>query len=134
MIRVKMELQFHRQSLAVAWGELIIESMEKLCAIGGNTGDVRLWVKECLLRSQFRLNTLPQDAQLYGFMSVCVSRWVFKLDLWLNDLEQTGHLWGDSSRCRILCTASVLDWQKPLPHSPHLKGFSLLWMYLKQKK
>jgi hypothetical protein len=24
-------------------------------------------------------------------------------------------------------------WQKPLPHSAHLNGFSLLWMYLQRK-
>lgn len=32
--------------------------------------------------------------------------------------------------CRVLWTARVLDWQKPFPHSWHLKGFSLEWMYL----
>lgn len=33
--------------------------------------------------------------------------------------------------CKVLWTASVLDWQKPFPHSWHLKGFSLEWMYLR---
>lgn len=65
--------------------------------------------------------------------SLWVSMWVFRFDLWLKDLLQTGHLWGDSSMCKILCTAKVLDWQKPLPHSLHLNGFSLLWMYLEKK-
>ena len=32
--------------------------------------------------------------------------------------------------CNVLWTARVLDWQKPFPHSWHLKGFSLEWMYL----
>lgn len=32
--------------------------------------------------------------------------------------------------CRVLWTARVLDWQKPFPHSWHLKGFSLEWIYL----
>uniref|UniRef100_A0A1A9WI13 Uncharacterized protein n=1 Tax=Glossina brevipalpis TaxID=37001 RepID=A0A1A9WI13_9MUSC len=33
----------------------------------------------------------------------------------------------------ILCTASVRDWQNPLPHSAHLKGFSFEWIYLVMK-
>lgn len=32
--------------------------------------------------------------------------------------------------CKVLWTAKVRDWQKPFPHSSHLNGFSLLWMYL----
>lgn len=66
------------------------------------------------------------------FASAWVDRWVFRLDLWLKLLLQTGHLWGDSSMCRILWTANVLDWQNPLPHSEHLNGFSLEWMYLEK--
>lgn len=62
--------------------------------------------------------------------SLCVSRCVFKLDLWLKLLLHTGHLWGDSSICKILWTANVLDWQNPFPHSVHLKGFSFECMYL----
>nr|CAI5823842.1 unnamed protein product [Callosobruchus analis] len=100
-------------------------------------GDVplvpRLWVRLCLRRSQFRLNTFPHAEQLYGLISVWVSRWVFRLERWLKDLLHTGHLCGDSSIWRILWTAKVRDWQKPFPHSVHLKGFSLLWMYLQQK-
>lgn len=38
---------------------------------------------------------------------------------------------GLTCMCRVLWTARVLDWQKPFPHSWHLKGFSLEWMYLK---
>lgn len=91
----------------------------------------KLWVKLCLLRSQFLLNTLPHTEQWYGLMSVCVRRCVLRLERWLKLRLHTGHLWGDSSMWRILCTANVRDWQKPFPHSPHLKGFSLLWMYLK---
>lgn len=34
---------------------------------------------------------------------------------------------------RVLWTARVLDWQKPFPHSWHLKGFSLEWMYLQRE-
>lgn len=34
--------------------------------------------------------------------------------------------------CNVLWTARVLDWQKPFPHSWHLKGFSLEWMYLQR--
>lgn len=34
---------------------------------------------------------------------------------------------------RLLWTANVRDWQKPLPHTSHLKGFSLQWMYLSKK-
>lgn len=94
----------------------------------------KLWVRLCLLRSQFLRKTFPQVEQLYGLISVWVNRCVFRLDRWLKDLLQTGHLCGDSSMCRILWTAKVRDWQKPLPHSVHLKGFSLLWMYLKQIK
>jgi len=33
-------------------------------------------------------------------------------------------------KCNVLWTAKVRDWQKPLPHSWHLKGFSLEWIYL----
>lgn len=91
------------------------------------------WVRACLLRSQFLRNTLPQELHSYGLWSVCVSKWVFRLERWLKERLHTGHLWGDSSMWRILCTARVRDWQKPLPHSPHLKGFSLLWMYLEQQ-
>lgn len=36
--------------------------------------------------------------------------------------------------CSVLWTARVLDWQNPFPHSWHLKGFSLEWMYLKARK
>jgi len=36
--------------------------------------------------------------------------------------------------CSVLWTARVLDWQKPFPHSWHLKGFSLEWMYLQGKR
>lgn len=68
------------------------------------------------------------------FASLWVKRCVFKFDLWLKLLLQTGHLWGDSSMCKILCTASVLDWQNPFPHSVHLKGFSFECMYLKNRK
>lgn len=69
-----------------------------------------------------------------GLTSVCVSRWVFKLDLWLKHRWQMGHRWGDSSMWRIRWTAKVLDWQNPLPHSLHLKGFSFEWMYLWSRK
>lgn len=68
------------------------------------------------------------------FASLCVSRCVFKLDLWLKLLLQTGHLWGDSSICKILCTASVRDWQNPFPHSVHLNGFSFECMYLEHRE
>lgn len=68
------------------------------------------------------------------FASLCVNRWVFKFDLWLKLLLHTGHLWGDSSICKILCTARVLDWQNPFPHSVHLNGFSFEWIYLKKKE
>lgn len=84
----------------------------------------RLCVRLCRRRSQFLRNTLPQDEQLYGLMSVWVSRCVFRLERWLKLRLQTGHLCGDSSKCRILCTARVRDWQNPFPHSPHLNGFS----------
>lgn len=67
-------------------------------------------------------------------LSLCVRRCVFRLDRWLKERLHTGHLWGDSSMCRILWTARVRDWQNPFPHSAHLNGFSLLWMYLKQDK
>jgi hypothetical protein len=72
--------------------------------------------------------------QLYGLMSVCVSRCVFRFDRWLKLRLHTGHLCGDSSKCRILCTANVRDWQNPLPHSRHLNGFSLECMYLRTWK
>lgn len=94
----------------------------------------KLWVRLCRRKSQFRRNTFPQDAQWYGLMSVWVSRWVFKLDRWLKLRLQTGHLCGDSSMCRILWTAKVRDWQNPLPHSRHLNGFSLEWMYLMKRR
>jgi hypothetical protein len=91
-----------------------------------------VWVIMCLLRSQFLLNTLPQSWcwQLYGLISVCVNMCVFRFDLWLNDRPQVTHLCGESSMWRIRCTASVRDWQNPLPHSRHLNGFSFEWMYL----
>lgn len=91
---------------------------------------VKLCVKLWRLRSQLRRNTLPHCEQWYGLMSVCVSKCVFKFDRWLKLRLQTGHLCGDSSRWRILWTANVRDWQNPLPHSKHLKGFSFEWMYL----
>nr|CAI5849546.1 unnamed protein product [Callosobruchus analis] len=79
-------------------------------------GDVplvpRLWVRLCLRRSQFRLNTFPHAEQLYGLISVWVSRWVFRLERWLKDLLHTGHLCGDSSIWRILWTAKVRSVQK----------------------
>ena len=64
-----------------------------------------------------------------GLTSVWVNRWVLRFDLWLNIRWQMGQRWGDSSIWRILWTAKVRDWQKPFPHSLHLKGFSLEWMY-----
>lgn len=104
---------------------------------GGIARDVvdplRLWVRLCRRRSQLRRKTFPQEAQWYGLMSVCVKRWVFRFDRWLKLRLQTGHLCGDSSMCRILCTASVLDWQNPFPHSRHLKGFSFEWIYLESQ-
>lgn len=92
------------------------------------------WVSAWRLRSQFRRNTLPHALHSYGLWSVCVSKWVFKLERWLKLRAQTGHLCGDSSMWRILWTANVRDWQKPLPHSPHLNGFSFEWIYLEMKK
>ena len=66
-------------------------------------------------------------------LSVDVFEWicmcVFRLARWLKLRLQTGHLCGDSSKCVTLWTAKVRDWQKPLPQSLHLKGFSLEWMY-----
>lgn len=90
---------------------------------------VRLWRR----RSQLRRNTFPQATQWYGLISVWVKRCVFRFDRWLKLRLQTGHLCGDSSMCRILCTAKVRDWQNPFPHSRHLKGFSLEWIYLGTK-
>jgi len=98
-----------------------------------DTGD-KLCVRLCRRRSQFLRNTLLHVGQLYGLMSVCVNRCVFRLDRWLKLRLHTGHLCGDSSRWRILCTANVRDWQNPLPHSRHLNGFSLEWMYLRTLK
>lgn len=91
------------------------------------------WVRVCRLRSQFRLNSFPQDPQLYGLMSVWVRRWVLRLLRWLNVLPQVEHLWGESSICKIRWTARVRDWQNPLPQSVHLKGFSFECMYLQKK-
>lgn len=125
-------------SLAVIRSKLVVE--EHLSALARDAGSViaampaRLWVKLCLRRSQFRRNTLPQAKQLYGLMSVWVSRWVFRFERWLKLRLHTGHLCGDSSMCKILCTARVRDWQKPLPHSVHLNGFSFEWMYLKNRR
>jgi len=94
----------------------------------------RLCVRLCRRRSQFLRKTLPQAVQWYGLISVWVNRWVFKLERWLKLRLQTGHLCGDSSMCRILWTANVLDWQNPLPHSVHLNGFSFEWIYLLENK
>lgn len=97
----------------------------------------KLCVKLWRLKSQFLRKTFPHAPQWYGLISVCVNRCVFRLDRWLKLRLHTGHLCGDSSRWRILCTANVRDWQKPLPHSVHLNGFSFEWMYLfsmKKKK
>ena len=44
----------------------------------------------------------------------------------LREEEEEGDL---DSMWRILCTARVLDWQNPFPHSSHLNGFSFEWMY-----
>lgn len=82
-------------------------------------GSQMLWVNLCLRKSQFRLKTFLHWLHSYGLWSVWVRRWVLRFDLWLKLLLQIGHLWGDSSICRILWTAKVLDWQKPFPHSPH---------------
>lgn len=87
-------------------------------------------VNVCRLRSQFLLNSLPQEAQLYGLISVCVRRCVFRLLRWLNVRPHVEHLCGESSMWSIRWTAKVRDWQKPLPQSVHLKGFSLECMYL----
>ena len=65
-----------------------------------------------------------------GLTSVWVSKWVLRLDLWLKVRWQMGHLWGESSMCKIRCTARVRDWQNPLPHSLHLKGFSSEWIFM----
>lgn len=85
-----------------------------------------------LLRSVQVAKNLAHNVHSIGW-SVWVIMWVLRLDLWLKALLQIGHLWGDSSICRILCTASVRDWQKPLPHSEHLNGFSLLCIYLERQ-
>lgn len=94
---------------------LVDKSKRVLSGWGGGAGYWKYWWLSC------------------GLSVAWVNKCVFKFERWLKDLEQTGHLWGDSSMCRILCTAKVLDWQNPLPHSVHLKGFSLLWMYLKKR-
>lgn len=94
----------------------------------------KLCVKLCRRRSQLRRNTFPHAEQWYGLISVCVSKCVFKFERWLKLRLHTGHLCGDSSKCNILCTANVRDWQKPLPHSLHLNGFSFEWMYLMAKR
>lgn len=93
-------------------------------------GTAKLCVKLWRLKSQFLRNTLPHAEQWYGLISVCVNRWVFRFERWLKLRLHTGHLCGDSSKCNILCTASVRDWQNPLPHSVHLNGFSFEWIYL----
>ena len=64
-----------------------------------------------------------------GLISVWVNKWVFKFDRWLKHLWQMGQRIGVSSMWRILWTANVLDWQNPLPHSLHLKGFSFECIY-----
>ncbi len=93
-----------------------------------------VWVKLWRRRSQLRRNTLPQCWQLYGLMSVCVSKCVLRLLRWLKVLPHVEHLCGDSWRWRVLWTANVRAWQNPLPQSGHLNGFSLEWMYLQQKE
>ena len=86
------------------------------------------WVRMCRRRSQLRRKTFLQQVHSYGFRSVWVSKCVFRLERWLKLRAHTGHLCGDSSRWRIRWTASVRDWQNPLPQSPHLNGFSFEWM------
>ena len=44
------------------------------------------------------------------------------------------HCWDLTCICKVLWTARVRDWQNPLPHSWHLKGFSLEWMYLWRRR
>lgn len=43
-------------------------------------------------------------------------------------------LWQFTCKCNVLWTAKVRDWQNPFPHSWHLNGFSLEWMYLENKR
>lgn len=106
------------------------------CCVGGGEG---LWERSSRELSATWLvedtSWQPSRCSRWCLLaSLCVIKWVFKLDLWLKLLLQTGHLCGDSSMCRILWTAKVRDWQKPLPHSVHLNGFSFEWIYLKKNK
>lgn len=87
------------------------------------------WRRSWFWRSKSLAKIWKQDWQSTVCCS-CVRRWVLRLDRWLKAFSQIGHLWGDSSRWRTLWTANVLLWQKPFPHTVHLNGFSLLWIYL----
>ncbi len=57
----------------------------------------------------------------------------FPLKRWKRS-KRFAQLTGLTCMCSALCTANVLAWQKPLPHSVHLNGFSFEWMYLKGGK
>lgn len=112
--------------------------------VGGTTAEVELFCEWLLLLFELFcgddlaaacLHVLrPSDLSAIsnsclGLISVCVSKCVFRFDLWLKHLWQIGQRIGVSSIWSIRWTANVLDWQNPLPHSLHLKGFSLEWIY-----
>lgn len=54
------------------------------------------WLSWCLRRSTLRWKPLPQMSHPNGLKPVCFLLWVIKLELWLNALPHTWHLWGFS--------------------------------------
>lgn len=56
------------------------------------------WLSWCLRRSTLRWKPLEQMSHPNGLKPVCFLLWVIRLELWLNALPHTWHLWGFSPK------------------------------------
>jgi len=54
------------------------------------------WLSWCRRRSTLRWKPLEQMSHPKGLKPVCFLLWVIRLELWLNALPHTWHLWGFS--------------------------------------
>jgi hypothetical protein len=84
----------------------------------------------CIFRREKHEKDLEHSSQLYGFSSVCVHMWLFKLPFKENNFEQTLHSKGFSPVCILMCLFKSVGFTNDLEHSVQLWGFFLLWIFM----
>ena len=82
--------------------------------------------KEMASQVLFSLNPLFHTLQIWGFLPVCVRRWLFKLLLLENSLLQTSQILGFSSVCVRRWPFRSFFWENPLLHVSKTLRFSTI--------